>query len=224
MTTVANENVQENSTVTNNSVQDNPTVTNNNVQENPTVTNNSVQENPTVTNNSVQEDPTVTNNNVQSKNNKQQKQQQPKVVKPKKTAYWGIQLDVNAILEHDVIKNSLVEKSNLIPQKHMHSTMLYVGKKDDERELLFTDHREKMCSVIVTGHGLSDSALALQVEGIKFSDSEDVVPTFATIQHVTVALASGIKAVDSIKSFDEGVITQYGEKLVLSGKLKQYFF
>ncbi len=190
-----------------------------------TVANEIVQEIPSA---NVQDNPTVTNNNVQPKNNKQQQkqpqQQQPKVVKPKKTAYWGIQLDVNAILEHDVIKNSLVEKSNLIPQKHMHSTMLYVGKKDDERELLFTDHKEKMCSVIVTGHGLSDSALALQVEGIKFSDSEDVVPTFATIQHVTVALASGIKAVDSIKSFDEGVITQYDEKLVLSGKLKQYFF
>ncbi len=184
----------------------------------------------TLINESVQseENTPVTNDDVnkqqKQQKQKQQQQQQPKVVKPKKTLYWGIQLDVNAILEHDLIKNSLVEKSNLIPQKHMHSTMLYVGKKDDERELVFNDHKEKMCNVIVTGHGLSDSALALQVEGIKFVDGEDAVPTFATTQHVTVALASGVKAVDSIKSFDEGVVTKYDENLILSGKLKQYFF
>lgn len=144
--------------------------------------------------------------------------------KPRKTLYWGVKLDINAILEHELIKKSLDEKSNLIPLQYMHSTVLYVGRKEDEREISFTEHKERLCYVTVNGHGLSDFALALRVGEIKFVDDAETVPSFNLIQHVTVALAKDVKAVESIKSFDEGTIIEYEQNLVLTGTLKQFFY
>lgn len=149
--------------------------------------------------------------------------------KQRKTLYWGIkfpQETVDTILNFPQITESLVDK-NLIPLKEMHTTLLYVGRKDDPREDDFVKYKNKLCKITVTGHGVSENAIALRVDKMEFTDETivtEVVPSFATVQHVTVALSSGTKAVDSIKSFSEGTVIEYSEPLVLFGSVWRYFF
>ncbi len=146
--------------------------------------------------------------------------------KPRKTLYWSIQLDTNTILNHELIKKSLDSNKQLVPLTHMHSTLLYVGRKDDNREKIFEQYKDKLCNVTVTCHGVSNDALALKVSKLEFADTylTDKVPTFATIQHVTVALNKDVKAVDSIKSFSEGNVVDYDDEFVLNGKIRQCFY
>lgn len=147
--------------------------------------------------------------------------------KPRKTLYWGIHFNVETILNHPLVKQSMDENPQLKPNKQMHTTLLYVGRKDDDREKAFDQFKGKSCAVTVSGHGISTNALALKVTQLVFVDDDiksEPVPTFATMQHVTVGLKEGVKAVDSIKSFEEGTCIDYGEDFVLTGKLTQYFF
>jgi hypothetical protein len=145
--------------------------------------------------------------------------------KPRKTLYWGIELSVDEILTNETIKKLLDDKQHLIPLEKMHTTLLYVGKKDDERENEYTNHRGKKCTITINHFGISDFALALNVNEMKFiDDHSEIVPTHAPKQHVTVALAEGIKAMNSINAFDEGMIVQLDESLIIHGKFYQYFF
>ena len=173
------------------------------------------------------------NQNNQKKSQTQQKQQpqkqQPqKQKKPLKTVYWGIEVDTATILAHEPVKKSMEENPQLVPQPKMHTTLLFVGRKDDEREKLFLPHKDQECLVTVDAHGISKDALALRVSSLQFVDDSiktEVVPAFPNkIQHVTVALSPGTKAVNSIESFEQGTTVEYDTNLVLTGKMTQYFF
>jgi 2'-5' RNA ligase len=156
--------------------------------------------------------------------------------KQRKTLYWCIELDAEIIKNHDLIKKSLEENSEeLTPLKQMHTTLLYVGRKDDERENVFEEHKQKLCNVTISGHGVSTDAIALKVSKLEFAPNNelnniinitDKVPTFAVVQHVTVALNNkkGVKAMDSIKAFEEGVFIPYDNEFVVTGKIKQCFY
>lgn len=142
----------------------------------------------------------------------------------RKTLYWAVHVEAEIILKHEPVQKALEKHTSLVPLTQMHSTLVYVGRKEDIREKEFEPHKDKMCQVVVSGHGVSEDALALNVSEIKFVDDDTPVPTYASIQHITTALKKGVKAVDSIKSFSEGEVVVYEEKLVLTGKLRQYFY
>ena len=164
----------------------------------------------------------------QPKQQPKQKQPQPQQKKPLKTVYWGIEVDIATILAHEPVAKSLTENPQLVPLKKMHTTLLFVGRKEDERDKLFLPYKDQMCQISVNAHGLSQDALALRVSKLEFVDDTikgDAVPAYPNIaQHVTVALKDGVKAVESVKSFAEGVMVDYDSDLVLTGKLTQYFF
>ena len=170
------------------------------------------------------------NKKQQQSNQKQQqpKQQQQQQKKPLKTVYWGIEVNIAPILAHEPVAISLTENPQLVPLKKMHTTLLFVGRKEDERDKLFLPYKDQMCQISVNAHGLSQDALALRVSKLEFVDDTikgDAVPAYPNIaQHVTVALKDGVKAVESVKSFAEGVMVDYDSDLVLTGKLTQYFF
>lgn len=145
-----------------------------------------------------------------------------KVPKKRKTIYWGIQLNKNIILDNSHVKESLQKNPLLIPLNSMHSTLLFVGGKDNENESIFFQHINKKCILTIESHGISDSALALRVSKMEFVDDPNPIPSFAKIQHITVALDKNTKAVDSIKSFDEGTIVIHSEPLILEGSFKRY--
>jgi len=142
------------------------------------------------------------------------------------TAYWGIELDTN-IFDHQHIHIHLTEKPDLIKLDKIHSTLLYVGKKDDNPHEDKYHHIEgKDCQLTISKFGCSTDAMALFVDKITYHNEqhEEVnVPTHAIQQHVTMALKKGVKAVDSIKCFEHGLI-DLPEPLVIRGKIKRYLW
>jgi hypothetical protein len=145
----------------------------------------------------------------------------------KKTLYWAIKLDSKDIINNKLIKKSLDDNKLLVPLVHMHSTLLYVGRKENENEKVFDILRGKEVRVYVKKYAMSDKSLALKVDRLKYVEDElrnvEVV-SFASEQHVTVALVKGEKAMDSVKSFSEGVFIEYEDEMVLMGKIWQFFY
>lgn len=160
--------------------------------------------------------------------------------KKNKTLYWGVSLS-NDIYENDIIKTFLSEHTDLIPlpkakpPKNIHTTLLFVGKKEDERELVYDGLEGTECTVTVDAYGYSDNALALQVESITYLKDGTVtdLPSFPNHgkQHVTLALKEKVMAKDSVKvllSKDEegngGTVISFDPKLVLTGYVKRYLY
>ena len=132
-----------------------------------------------------------------------------KVNRKNLTAYWGIEISPE-VFEHEQIKSHLTAKSHLKPLEKIHSTLLYVGKKDDNpHESKFYPLEGKECTLQISRFGCSDDAMALHVDKVTHVEDQKVVdvPTHATQQHITMALRQGVKPVDSVKSFDSGLIT-----------------
>ena len=142
------------------------------------------------------------------------------------TAYWGIELDPE-VFEHPPIKTHLEGHQELIPLKKIHSTLLYVGKKDDNpHEAKFQPLEGKECTLQVTHFGTSEEAMALQIHAITYQDEHDCetpVPTHATQQHVTMALKKGVKPVDSVKCFQHQ-LHSFEQPLTIKGTIKRYLY
>lgn len=151
-------------------------------------------------------------------------QQKPRP--PKKTLYWGIKLSIDQIVSsYDPIKDALTSNPDLKQNKEMHTTLLFVGRKDNPDEEQYKEHIGKKCTVTIGGHGISSVALCLHVIGMVFTETNTPVPSCQQVkQHVTVALKEGTKAVDSVKALDEGTYVEYTQPLQLDGVLYQYFF
>ncbi len=131
-----------------------------------------------------------------------------------------MELPIEIVMSDSIIKDCLNSNSNLIPFKKIHSTMLFVGGKDTNDEEYYFSNQNRKCIIEIDGHGYSNNALALRVKSVKFSDDNTDVKTFAIKQHVTVALAKNIKAVDSVKTLlGEGTIIDYEKPLIVEGIL-----
>lgn len=151
-------------------------------------------------------------------------------IKSKKdlTAYWGISLSTN-ILEHNEIKRILEENPQLIPLKNIHSTLLYVGKKEDDREKNYIMLEGVLCNLTITGIGISEKAMALKVDKIVYTNDDKIEKELISFpnqqQHITLALKQGIKPVDSVKTLlGEGTIIILVEPLIIQGYIKRYLF
>jgi len=136
------------------------------------------------------------------------------------TAYWGIRVDSSDILNNIEIKTFLETHKELIPLTKMHSTLLFVGKKICADEIVFEPHKDKIYSLTINQFGYNDNALAIEVANINPS-----VPTFAIKQHITVALKTGEKAVNSVKTLiGEGNIITLEKPLIINGIVTKYLF
>ena len=151
-------------------------------------------------------------------------------IKSKKdlTAYWGISLSIN-ILEHNEIKRILEENPQLIPLKNIHSTLLYVGKKEDDREKNYIMLEGVLCNLTITSIGVSEKAMALKVDKIVYTNDDNIEKELISFpnqqQHITLALKQGIKPVDSVKTLlGEGTIIILTEPLIIQGYIKRYLF
>jgi len=153
--------------------------------------------------------------------------EKPKVNKKNLTAYWGIHVELNEVLQIEEIKTALTSKPNLKPLQKIHSTLLYVGKKEgNANEVIFGPLENKECELSVTSFGLSDNALCVKVTSVTYlneNNESQYMPSFATQQHITLALNNSVKAVDSIKAFTEGNIIDIPE-YKLKGHVKRYLF
>ena len=150
------------------------------------------------------------------------------VKKHKHTAYWGIELQPSSI-DHPLITRHLTDRPELIPLKSIHSTLLFVGKKpDNPDEDKYFPLQDLKCQVNISSFGVSDDAMALKVDSIKLidqqaSNSSQDVPSHASTQHVTFALKDGIKAVNSIRSFDHTMVA-LEQPIMIIGKIKRYMY
>jgi hypothetical protein len=149
-----------------------------------------------------------------------------KTIKKNLTAYWGISLN-KELFDHPHIRSHLEAKTHLIPLERIHTTLLYVGKKEgnlDEAKYIPLEGRE--CTVKMKAVGCSDDALAMKVEHISYINEQNMemdVPSHATTQHVTMALKKGIKPVESIKSFDTGLV-ELPDTIVVTGKITRFLY
>lgn len=161
------------------------------------------------------------NNNVHNTNN---------VSKQKRknmTLYWGTSFHIhktsNDIIDnHPIIKELLGKNPNLVKQtKNLHVTLLFVGKKENEKEEQFTKLEGKECLITVSGVGYSENAMALKVDSVKCDNLQ--VPFFGKHMHITLALKNGTKPVDSVKTLlGEGTVKLFDKPIVLKGHIKRF--
>ena len=145
--------------------------------------------------------------------------------KERKTLFWGVRVNPEVVLNHSLIKETLEKNPQLVPLKKMHSTLLFVGRKENPDEEIYLPDISKECKMVISGHGWSPNALTLRVDCITFMENNSLVKSFALQQHITVALAEGTKAVDSVKTLmGDGEFLPYVEPLILEGKLLKYYF
>lgn len=156
--------------------------------------------------------------------------------------YWGIDLELSDILINQEIKTFLDNHPELIQLKKVHSTLFFVGRKKVEKtekdvsdileNMSLLDPEEpykklngKECELIINAFGYSDDAIALNVQTIKIKDDDSDCPTNAKRQHITIALKTGIKAVDSVKTLlGDGTIHELSSSLILKGFIKSFFY
>jgi hypothetical protein len=147
--------------------------------------------------------------------------------KKQMTAYWAISLK-NDIFSHEIITKILTDNPQLKHLERIHSTLLYVGKKENENELVFEPHEKREVTLTATHVGHSKKAMALKVQSIKFKDGDETVPSFAEIQHVTLALDGETKPAQSVETLrdgnEEATVVEFAEPVVLDGFVKRYLF
>lgn len=165
--------------------------------------------------------------------------------KQRRVLYWAVDLDTNDVMSHPIIKEFLKSHPHLKPLQKIHSTLLFVGKGSsapvttpvdelakklagvsisENPEDKYVKLDGKSCTLTVSGYGHSDKAIALNVTNITLCDG-DRCPSNAVRQHVTVALAQGTKAMDSVKTLlGEGTVEKFEEPLILKGTIKGFYF
>jgi len=181
-------------------------------------------------------------------NNDKPKNKSNKELRKKLTSYWAVELDMNIFL-HPEIESRLKLNTNLIPLKKIHSTLLYVGKKINDLEKVFIEFENIECTLTIDRIGISSNAMALGVKSIVYknenTNTECDLPTFAEKQHITLALADGIPAKDSVLTLYDKTdnidtivipknddnqgntsskITYIEPQIIIQGKVKKYLF
>ena len=154
--------------------------------------------------------------------------EEKKVSKKNLTMYWGVMLDTG-IFQKKEIQDALSSHPELIPLSKIHSTILFVGKKNTEelqqQEARLAPFEGQQCEVIISGFGMTENALALSVESITYCGQP--MPTFPPKKlHVTMALKKGIAAKDSVEVFftEGATIVKFEEPIVLHGTVKRNLF
>ncbi len=84
--------------------------------------------------------------------------QSNKKTKKNLTSYWAVELDTSIFQECDEIKQFLITNPNIVQLKAIHSTLLYVGKKENTNESVFVPLENKECTLEIEGYGYSDDA------------------------------------------------------------------
>jgi hypothetical protein len=170
---------------------------------------------------SQQQNVTCCVNKVNLFKTEQKKNQSKSQKKERKTLFWLVKLD-NSIFEHFQIKTFLNDNKNHKALKEIHSTLLYVGRKDNDDEHIFTDIKNKTCNLKISCYGYSENALCLKIDSIKLDDGNDV-PSFAVQPHITLALANDTLSKDSVKTLlGEGTIVSFVSELIIKGKIMRY--
>ena len=141
--------------------------------------------------------------------------------KKNKTLYWGIEINN---FNNEEINEFIKDKTHLILLKKIHSTLLFVGKKDNDDEKIFYEYEGQNCMMLISEFGYSNDALSIKVDSIVLSNSKNV-PTFATQQHITFALRESVKAVDSVKTLlGEGTIIKLNNPVIIHGIVKRFLY
>lgn len=139
------------------------------------------------------------------------------------TLYWGIELQPEDIFENEIIKSVLETNKELIPLKRIHSTLLFVGKRNDVREEVFYPLENKTCTLTINAYGISCNALSLRVSSIVY-DNELIMHSYPNKQqHITLALKPGVPAKDSVLTLvGEGDVIDFN--LIVRGHVKRYMY
>jgi hypothetical protein len=137
--------------------------------------------------------------------------------------YWGIEINPNDILNIPEIAACLAANPALVPNKRMHTTLKWVGRKSNYDDSEFVPLVDKDCHLFISLYGVSEKALALSVDDMSFVDSDlGKVPSYPNEQqHITVALAEGEKAVNSVQTLKKDTYN-LSQKVQLNGKLQGY--
>ena len=73
------------------------------------------------------------------------KNDNPKKSKKNLTSYWGVSLNLSIVTENAELQSFLKSHDNLILLEKIHSTLLFVGKKENDNERVFIPLEGKLC-------------------------------------------------------------------------------
>ena len=121
------------------------------------------------------------------------------------TMYWGVKLSPESAFGNPTVIEQLANNPELIKLEKIHTTLLFVGKKENSDEEIVRPFEGKLCKLTIDAIGCSANACALRVKRITYdNDGEETdVPSpngVGKTQHVTMALAKGHAAKDSVDS------------------------
>jgi hypothetical protein len=141
------------------------------------------------------------------------------------TVYWGIELNQD-LFDHPDLIGSLVNHPQLIPLKHIHSTLLYVGKKENNPlEEIFRPLEQQDCYLILSHYGCSDEAMTIIVDQMTYKNGTEVknVPSYVPQQHITLALKPGVKPIDSVNCLQQSMLSLKAP-IEVRGHIKRFLY
>lgn len=119
-------------------------------------------------------------------------------------------------------KNRVIYKLN----EHIHITILFVGKKENEHAYIVQPFIDKTVNCVVTRYAISEKFIVAEV---KFKNNDFEVPYFGNeIMHITIGLRQSLDKKnkvfpkDSPTAFKDGNVYELEEELNLFGTIKAF--
>lgn len=146
----------------------------------------------------------------------------------RKTLYWGVDISKDNILplleQHNI--TDYIEQNNLKLKDEFHATLLFLNKNNLHQEEKYKELEGLDCILEINKIGKTPNAIAFQIENMTYTKNDNNIQLPSdqeSINHITIALANGTKAKDSVKSLhNETNITDLNEKFIIKGKVKRY--
>jgi len=143
--------------------------------------------------------------------------------KKKKIIYIGVSIDnksIKSILKISSQDNSSQDNSLKIKDE-FHVTLVFKPNKIQKNEI---PEEGTLCKVYLEGIGCSNDAVAIKVQKILTESGEEVNYFLKDggILHITIALADGIKPVNSYLAIKNGNYTKFEPVIIVEGIIKYY--
>lgn len=137
--------------------------------------------------------------------------------KKKLPIYIGISINNESI--QTLVDNSKLDKKTV--KDEFHVTLVFKPTEENKNKI---PKEGTLCDVYLEGIGYSEDAIAVKVEKVSTETGEDVHYFLKDdgILHITVALADGIKPVNSYLSIINGNYEKFKDVIIVKGNIKYY--
>lgn len=108
------------------------------------------------------------------------------------TAFLGCRNSV------DSLKNRYIQHYYML---HPEQNQKNKNKRTKSKESIFKSVEGTICNIFIHGYCYSEFDMIFLVDKIVRKDNNKIVPSFAKVQHIILALKEGTRARDSVKNY-----------------------